>query len=118
MIVSKKFEKLLRQVAKDIGVVLGTEAHAAALRRVEPFLRHKPAKKLRGVKRTGPNKTALMLRVLADGKPHPATQLALAGGTTVGHVHTHLAGRMKKGLVKRIGPGIFQLTVKKAKKAA
>jgi tRNA 2-selenouridine synthase SelU len=73
--------------------------------------RIKKAKKF--VRALGGHKTARMMVVLADGKRHTAKELALAGNTTTGHVHTHLAGRLKKGLVKRPAAGIFQLAAKK-----
>jgi hypothetical protein len=67
--------------------------------------------------RKGSHKTARMLVVLADGKRHSAKELALAGNVTSGHVHTHLAGRVAKGEIKRVAKGTFQLT-RRVRKAA
>lgn len=115
MTLSPSFRKMLYTLRENIDDVLEGPKPKLTVPMIRKAIT--ATKKLRGVKSTGPNKTQLMLNALKDGKVHGATQLALAAGTTSGHVPTHLAGRIKKGLVKHVGPGLYQFT-KKAKKAA
>ena len=70
----------------------------------------------RGVRRNG--KTARILAILSDGLPHVATKIGKKLGMGSGAVAQHLAGRVKKGLVRRVLPGVFQMAWPKGKKAA
>jgi hypothetical protein len=106
------------KVRDDVEKAVALLIASLAVLRVLPAPKKKKGRVIRGIgmrprRVRGGHKTARMMVILADGKKHTAKELALAGNTTTGHVHTHLAGRLKKGLVKRPAAGIFQLAAKK-----
>ena len=94
----------------------------AALRRaIKPTPAKGKPKKLQPGKRfhVAPSgKTARILAILADGKDHAAVKIGKTLGMSSGAVAQHLAGRVKKGLVRRVLPGVFQMAWPKGKKAA
>ena len=88
-------------------------AHKKIIERA--YARKEPA--VKAIRKAG-GKTARILAILADGKDHAAVKIGKALGMSSGHVAQHLAGRVAKGLVRRVLPGVFQMAWPKGKKKA